>query len=57
MNRTHTLLILGMAFEAKGNHDGACAAYGTVLQRWGHAKPRPVSADKALGCPLPAAPQ
>jgi serine/threonine-protein kinase len=48
---------LGEALEQKGDEDGACAAYGRVLARWGHAKPRSVTADaarahaKKLGCP------
>jgi serine/threonine-protein kinase len=48
---------LGEALEAKGDKDGACAAYAAVLARWGHAKPRSVTADaararaKKLGCP------
>jgi eukaryotic-like serine/threonine-protein kinase len=47
---------LGKAFEAKGDKQGACAAYKVLLDRWGKAKPRSVSADeararsKALGC-------
>jgi serine/threonine protein kinase/tetratricopeptide (TPR) repeat protein len=47
---------LGVALEAS-DRDGACKAYGVVLARWGHAKPRSVTADdararsKALGCP------
>jgi serine/threonine-protein kinase len=48
--------LLGEALEAKGDKDGACAAYGEVLLHWGNAKPRSVTADKArahmktLGC-------
>jgi len=48
--------LLGEALEANGDKDGACAAYGEVLVRWGNAKPRSVTADKArahmktLGC-------
>jgi serine/threonine protein kinase/tetratricopeptide (TPR) repeat protein len=38
---------LGTALEAKGDHAGACAAYAAVLARWGHAKPRSVTADNA----------
>jgi serine/threonine-protein kinase len=51
-------LHLGEALEHTGDHAGACAAYGSVLQRWGHAKPRSVTADEArahatkLGCAL-----
>jgi serine/threonine-protein kinase len=54
----HTLahLWLGRAREAKADTAGACKAYAVVLERWGKAKPRSVSADeararsKALGC-------
>ncbi len=48
---------LGAALEATGDHAGACQAYGVVLARWGHARPRSVTAEdarlrsKALGCP------
>jgi tetratricopeptide (TPR) repeat protein len=47
---------LGQAHEKKNDTEGACAAYRVVLDRWGHAKPRSVTADlareraKALGC-------
>ncbi len=50
---------LGQAREKKGDKPGACAAYSVVLEHWGHAKPRSVTADdtrvrmKALGCTLP----
>jgi serine/threonine-protein kinase len=49
-------LLLGQALEQKGDRDGACAEYAAVLTRWGAAKPRSVTADKArararaLGC-------
>jgi serine/threonine-protein kinase len=48
---------LGVALETKGDHPGACAAYGVVLSRWGHSKPRSVTAEdararaRALACP------
>ncbi len=48
---------LGVALETRGDHSGACKAYGVVLARWGHAKPRSLTADDArarshaLGCP------
>jgi serine/threonine protein kinase len=45
----HASLWLGEALEAKGDAPGACAAYKGVLDHWGHAKPRSVSADKARG--------
>jgi serine/threonine-protein kinase len=47
---------LGEAREAMGDRVGACESYRRVLERWGHAKPRSVTADearahaKALGC-------
>ena len=49
-------LWLGRALEAKGDKVAACAAYEVIPGRWGHAKPRSVTADKAqerkkaLGC-------
>ncbi len=49
---------LGQALEQKRDTAGACAAYKVVLDRWGNAKPRSVTADKvkervkALGCTL-----
>ena len=49
-------LHLGRGLELKGDRDGACGAYGKVLARWGHARPRSVTASeararsKALGC-------
>ena len=54
----HTLssLYLGKALEATNDRDGACKAYQTVLDRWGHATPKSISADtartrwRALGC-------
>jgi serine/threonine-protein kinase len=39
--------LLGQALEQKGDRDGACAEYSAVLARWGNAKPRSVTADKA----------
>ncbi len=53
---TRGWLDLGRALESQGDRDGACAAYGSVLARWGHARPRSVTADaararaKALSC-------
>jgi serine/threonine-protein kinase len=50
---------LGLALEARaaeGDKEAACHAYGTVLARWGHAKPRSLTAEDArarfaaLGC-------
>src|SRR6185295_3195696 len=37
----------GQAREAKGDLDGACRAYAGVLERWGNAKPRSITADEA----------
>jgi tetratricopeptide (TPR) repeat protein len=54
---TRSAYFLGMAREAKGNRDGACDAYRIVVSRWGHAKPRSVTGERALararalGCP------
>ncbi|MBN1210509.1 MAG: protein kinase [Myxococcaceae bacterium] len=48
---------LGQAREAKGDTAGACAAYAAVLEHWGSARPRSVTAEltlgrgKALRCP------
>jgi serine/threonine-protein kinase len=50
-------LVLGQALEEKKDIAGACAAYRVVIDRWGHAKPRSVTADAArarvhaLRCP------
>ena len=49
---------LGQAKEHTGDVAGACDAYRVVLQRWGNAKPRSVTASEArkraevLGCKL-----
>ncbi|MBZ5644680.1 MAG: hypothetical protein LAO19_18130, partial [Acidobacteriia bacterium] len=54
---TQVHLVLGQALAARGRRDEACAALGVVLARWGHARPRSVTADRArqlaqtLGCP------
>jgi serine/threonine-protein kinase len=54
---TRGWLDLGTALEAQGDHAGACAAYRKVVDRWGHAKPRSVTAERArsriaaLHCP------
>jgi serine/threonine-protein kinase len=53
---TRGLFDLGGALEASGDRAKACDAYRGVLDRWGHAKPRSVTADRArarmaaLGC-------
>jgi serine/threonine-protein kinase len=38
---------LGASREALGDTAGACDAYRVVLDRWGHARPRSVTADRA----------
>jgi serine/threonine-protein kinase len=56
-DHTRAHLFLGQALAALGERDEACAAYSVVLSRWGHARPRSVTAEKArslartLGCP------
>jgi serine/threonine-protein kinase len=47
VKHTQAHLWLGQAREAAGDKPGACAAYQVVLARWGRAKPRSVTADKA----------
>jgi serine/threonine-protein kinase len=50
-------LHLGDALASKGDTASACAAYRVVLDRWGSARPRSVTADQArahaasLRCP------
>jgi serine/threonine-protein kinase len=57
LEHTQVHVVLGQALATAGDREGACAAYGVVLSRWGKAKPRSVSAEKAralsraLGCP------
>jgi hypothetical protein len=54
---TRGWLDLGTALEAKGDRPGACGAYKVVVDRWGHAKPRSVTAERArartvaIACP------
>ncbi len=49
---------LGQALEQSEHRPEACAAYGKVLERWGRARPRSVTADaararaRALGCAI-----
>lgn len=56
-NWAQSHLYLGELDEQAGNKTSACGHYARVLARWGHAKPRSVTADearthaKALGCP------
>jgi len=47
MGSTRGWLDLGTALEQKGDKAGACDAYRVVVTRWGKAKPRSVTADKA----------
>ncbi|MFI5298912.1 MAG: protein kinase [Polyangiales bacterium] len=49
IDHTRAFLWLGRAREAKGDGKGACEAYRVVLERWGHARPRSISADEARG--------
>ncbi|MDB5215582.1 MAG: Serine/threonine protein kinase [Myxococcaceae bacterium] len=44
---TQAALHLGEALESKGDTTGACAAYAKVIARWGRAKPRSLSAERA----------
>jgi serine/threonine-protein kinase len=56
LDHTWASLNLGLALEATGDGAGACAAYRVVLERWGAARPRSITADRArtrsaaLGC-------
>lgn len=45
--QTRAFYFLGVALEGKGDVEGARAAYQTVVDRWGAAKPRSVTAEKA----------
>jgi len=47
IEHTRGNLDLGTALEQNGDVAGACAAYRVVLDRWGDAKPRSVTATKA----------
>ena len=55
-NHVRAHLWLGQAKERTGDRAGACEAYDYVLQYWGNAKPRSVTAEEAkrrshvLGC-------
>jgi serine/threonine protein kinase len=57
-NWVHNHLYLGELDEQSGDKPSACAHYAKVLERWGRAKPRSVTADEArahatkLGCAL-----
>jgi hypothetical protein len=47
LTSTHGWLDLGTALERRGDRPAACDAYRVVLDRWGRAKPRSVTADRA----------
>jgi eukaryotic-like serine/threonine-protein kinase len=47
IDHVHGIFALGEAREHAGDVAGARAAYEEVLRRWGKAKPRSVTADKA----------
>jgi serine/threonine-protein kinase len=57
IEHTRAFAWLGQAYEAKGDKARACTAYRVVIDRWGSAKPRSVTAEKArkriraLKCP------
>ena len=57
IEHTRAHLWLGQALEAAGDDAGACASYRVVLDRWGKARPRSLSAElardrmKARRCP------
>ncbi len=56
LNWAHAHLYLGEFDDQHGATTSACAHYAKVLERWGQAKPRSVTADEArahstkLGC-------
>jgi eukaryotic-like serine/threonine-protein kinase len=47
MVHTRSTYYLGQALEATGDKAGACAAYASVLARWGSATPGSVTANRA----------
>jgi serine/threonine-protein kinase len=49
IEHTRSHYFLGLAREQKDDKEGACKAYAVVRERWGGAKPRSVTAEKALG--------
>jgi eukaryotic-like serine/threonine-protein kinase len=57
LQQTQAQWLLGRAREIRDDQAGACAAYRVVLDRWGHARPRSVTAERAairarsLRCP------
>jgi serine/threonine-protein kinase len=48
VDHTRAHLWLGAAREARSDKEGACAAYRVVRDRWGKAKPRSVTGEKAI---------
>jgi serine/threonine-protein kinase len=40
-------LLLGQVREAQKDTNGACEAYARVVAKWGHAKPKSITADQA----------
>jgi serine/threonine-protein kinase len=57
---TQVQLDLAQVLGQVGRREEACSAYGVVLSRWGAARPRSVTADRARalaaaeGCPKPS---
>jgi hypothetical protein len=47
LQHTRSWFFLGEARAAKGDRSGTCAAYGELLEHWGAAKPRSLTAEKA----------
>jgi serine/threonine-protein kinase len=47
VEHTRAHLWLGEALEQTGDAAGACAAYRVVQDRWGHARPRSITAETA----------
>ena len=45
--QTRAFYFLGVALEGKGDLEGAKKAYQVVVDRWGNAKPRSITAEKA----------
>ncbi len=45
--RVHARFDLGEALAASGDTAGACASYAQVVEQWGNATPRSVTAEKA----------
>jgi serine/threonine-protein kinase len=57
VGHTRAWAALARVRDARGDTQGACAAFRVVLDRWGSARPRSVTADaarsrlRALSCP------